>query len=146
MTKEVIVSICGLQSGPETDGEPIEMITAGEYFYKNGKHYLLYEESIEGESAVNKNRIKFMPGYMELHKTGIVNVHMVFEEYKKNMANYAIPFGSFAMGIDTKSVKIEEKEDLIEVKAEYVLELNEEYVADCDIKITVTPKGKFSLS
>ena len=39
MTKDVIVTICGLQNGPETDGEPIEMIVAGEYFYKNNKHY-----------------------------------------------------------------------------------------------------------
>ena len=37
MTKEVIVSIRGLQNGPETDGEPIEMIVSGEYFYKNEK-------------------------------------------------------------------------------------------------------------
>ena len=38
MTKDVIITICGLQAGPETDGEPIEMITTGEYFYKNNKH------------------------------------------------------------------------------------------------------------
>ena len=35
MTKEVIITICGIQSGPDTDGEPIELITSGTYFYKN---------------------------------------------------------------------------------------------------------------
>ena len=35
MTKEVIITIKGLQAGPDSDGEPIEMITTGEYFYKN---------------------------------------------------------------------------------------------------------------
>ena len=34
MTKDVIITICGLQAGPDTDGEPIEMIVTGEYFYK----------------------------------------------------------------------------------------------------------------
>ena len=48
MTKDVIIRICGLQAGPETDGEPIEMIVTGEYFYKNNKHYILYEEVVEG--------------------------------------------------------------------------------------------------
>ena len=40
MTKDVIVKIRGLQNGPETDGEPIEKIVAGEYFYKNNKPML----------------------------------------------------------------------------------------------------------
>ena len=35
MTKDIIITIRGLQAGPNTDGEPIEMITTGEYFYKN---------------------------------------------------------------------------------------------------------------
>ena len=80
MTKDVIITICGLQNGPETDGEPIEMIVTGEYFYKNNKHYILYDEVMEGESQVTKSRIKISTGQMELVKSGVVNVHMVFEE------------------------------------------------------------------
>ena len=83
MTKEVLITICGLQNGPDVDGEPIEMTTVGEYFYKNGKHYVLYEEVMEGESKPTKNRIKFAPGMLELTKNGVVNVHMLFEEHKK---------------------------------------------------------------
>ena len=79
MTKEVIITIRGLQAGPDTDGEPIEMIITGEYYYKNNKHYILYEEVMEGETATNKNRIKIAPGYMELVKSGLVIVHMLFE-------------------------------------------------------------------
>ena len=47
MTKEVIVTIRGLQNGPQTDGEPIEMMVVGEYFYRNNNHYILYEEVME---------------------------------------------------------------------------------------------------
>lgn len=140
MTKDVIITICGLQAGPDTDGEPIEMIVTGEYFYKNNKHYLLYEEVVEGETETNKNRIKFMPGYMELNKNGVVNVHMVFEENKKNITHYYTPYGSLILGIDAKSVTVDETEDFMEVKAEYALELNQEHVADCDIRITVQSK------
>ena len=60
MTKEVIVTICGLQNGPQTDGEPIEIMVAGEYFFKNNKHYILYEEVMEGETQPIKNRIKII--------------------------------------------------------------------------------------
>lgn len=145
MTRDVIITVCGLQVGPDADGEPIEMIVAGEYFYKNNKHYLLYEEVVEGEKETNKNRIKFMPGYMELNKSGAVSVHMIFEENKKNITHYYTPYGSLVIGIDAKQVSVEEKEDFMEIKVAYALEMNQEHAADCDIKITVQSKnsGKF---
>lgn len=144
MTKEVWIKIKGLQNGPQTDGEPaepIEMITAGEYFYKNNKHYVLYEEVMEGETKTTKNRIKAAPGMMELTKNGVVNVHMLFEEHKKNITHYYTPYGALTMGIDTKQVLIEEEEDRLQVTALYALEMNQEFVADCDIQITITSKG-----
>ena len=141
MTKEVIITICGLQNGPETDGEPIEMIVAGEYFYKNNKHYILYDEVMEGESQVTKNRIKISDGQMELTKSGVVNVHMVFEENVKNITQYYTPYGSLSMGIDGKKVEILESEHEIDVKIEYGMEMNQEFVADCNIAINVKSKG-----
>ena len=141
MTKDVIVTIRGLQAGPDSDGEPIEMITTGEYFYKNNKHYILYEEVMEGETATNKNRIKIAPGYMELTKSGLVSVHMLFEENKKNLTHYNTPYGSLLMGIEAKKVDIQETEDEINISVDYALELNEEHAADCDIQINIRSKG-----
>lgn len=141
MTKDVIIIICGLQNGPETDGEPIEMIVTGEYFYKNNKHYILYDEVMEGESQVTKNRIKISEGQMELTKSGVINVHMVFEENVKNITNYYTPYGNLTMGIDAKKVEIKETEHEIDVKVAYGLEMNQEFVADCNISINIKSKG-----
>ena len=141
MTKEVIVTIRGLQNGPETDGEPIEMVVVGEYFYKNNKHYILYEEVMEGESQVTKNRIKISNGQMELTKSGVVNVHMIFEENVKNVTNYYTPYGNLTMGIDGKKVEIKESEHEMDISVEYGLEMNQEFVADSQISINVKSKG-----
>ena len=141
MTKEVIISICGLQAGQDLDNEPIEMITTGEYFYKNGKHYLLYEEVMEGETQVTKNRIKVGPDYMELTKNGVVSVHMVFEKNKKNLTHYYTPYGSLMIGIDAKKVDIKETENQMDIEVDYALELNQEHAANCNIKISVKSKG-----
>ena len=141
MTKEVIITSCGLQNGPETDGEPIEMIVTGEYFYKNEKHYILYEEVMEGESQVTKNRIKISNGQMELTKHGVVNVNMVFEENVKNITQYYTPYGALSMGIEGKKVAIKEAEHEIDISVEYGMEMNGEFVADCDIAINVRSKG-----
>ena len=141
MTKEVIITIKGLQAGPDSDGEPIEMITTGEYFYKNNKHYILYEEVMEGETATNKNRVKIAPGHVELTKSGLVSVQMVFEENQKTVSHYNTPYGTLLMGIEAKTVSVQETEDEINVAITYALELNEEHAADCDIKINIRSKS-----
>lgn len=141
MTKDVIITICGLQAGPQTDGEPIEMITTGEYYNKNGKHYLLYEEVTEGENQTTKNRIKVTSDYMELTKNGVVSVHMVFEKNKKNITHYYTPYGSLMIGIDAKSVEVRETENEMDIEVNYALELNQEHAANCNIKINVKSKG-----
>ena len=141
MTKDVIITICGVQAGPEVDGEPIEMSTTGEYFFKNNKHYILYEEAIEGETKTNKNRIKLSPGKMEMTKSGMVSVHMLFEENAKNITHYYTPYGTLNMGIDTKKIIIEEMEDEMNIYVDYALEMNQEFVADCNISINVKSKG-----
>ena len=141
MTKDVLVTICGLQNGPETDGEPIEMTVAGEYFYKNNKHYILYDEVMEGETQVTKNRIKISEGQMELTKHGVVNVNMMFEEKVKHITQYYTPYGALSMAIDGKKVEIKETEHEIDVKIEYGMEMNGEFVGDCDISINVKSKG-----
>ena len=141
MTKEVLITICGLQAGPDTDGEPIEMITTGEYFYKNNKHYIIYEEAMEGETRTNKNRIKLSDKTMELHKSGMVSVKMLFEENKKNVTQYYTPYGALTMGIDTKKIEVTESEHEMHIAVDYVLEMNEEFVANCNITINVRSKG-----
>ena len=141
MTKDVIITICGLQNGPETDGEPIEMTVFGEYFYKNNKHYILYDEVMEGESQVTKNRIKISNGQMELTKSGVVNVNMLFEDGMKHITQYHTPYGSLRMGIDARKVEIQESEHEIYVSADYAMEMNDEFVADCHITIHAKSKG-----
>ena len=43
MNKEVIINISGLQLDAGTE-EPIELMTTGDYYLKNGKHYVIYDE------------------------------------------------------------------------------------------------------
>jgi uncharacterized beta-barrel protein YwiB (DUF1934 family) len=92
MTKDVLVSVAGLQF--EVDQEaPIEVITAGEYYFKNEKHFILFEEILEGHDGITKNTVKVSEKQIDIMKRGISNVHMIFEENQKNMTYYNTPFG-----------------------------------------------------
>ena len=100
MTKEVLLAIRGLQIAEDEQKDTVETISPGEYYFRNGKHFFLYEDVEEGQTKVTKNIIKVSKDYMELTKKGIVNVHMVFEKNKKNVTYYHTPYGSLLIGID----------------------------------------------
>ncbi len=141
MTKEVLLTLQGLQFDQrEEDADKIEMVTVGDYFKKNDRHYVVYEEVTEGFEQSTKNRLKFSDHMVELTRNGLVNVHMVFQENKKNMSNYNTPFGQILVGIDTKRISIEEKEDNIVVDVDYALDINYEFLSDCHIKIDIRSK------
>lgn len=122
MTKEVEVSILGLQVGAGAEEDRTENVVCGEYFRKGDSHYLFYEETVEGFSQPFRSRIKCKGKVLELTRQGLVDTHMIFEENRKHMTNYATPFGSLLLGIDTGKVLVEEQEDTICIAVEYALE------------------------
>lgn len=143
MTKDVLISLRGLQFDQnDLEGDKIETIVGGSYYQKNGKHYILYDEVTEGFSELTKNRIKFGEHSLELTRSGLVNVHMIFEENRKNMTSYYTPYGNILIGIDTKKIHITQESDRIAVNVDYALDVNYEYLADC--KITMDVRSKLS--
>ena len=149
MMQEVILTLQGLQFDQrEEDADKIETVTVGDYYKKNGKHYVIYEEVTEGFEQTTKNRLKFSENMVELSRSGLINMHMVFQENKKNLSNYNTPFGQILIGIDTKKIRIDEKENSIVVDVDYSLDVNYEFLSDCHIKISISSKenGSFSLS
>lgn len=141
MTKEVLVTISGLQMSTDSEEDSMELIIPGEYYYRNDKHYILYEESIEGHAEKTKNVIKFTDDYMEVTKKGPMSVHMVFEKSKKNVTYYYTPFGSLHIGIDAKKFDYILEEDNIHLDVKYALDINFEKVADCNIVVDVKPRN-----
>ena len=100
MTKDVLISVSGLQMGEEKP-EQIEVISKGNFYQKNGYSYVFYDEVIEGFDQRVRNMIKFKNGALHVQKKGIVNVNMAFEEEKKNNTCYTTPYGDIMIGIDT---------------------------------------------
>lgn len=143
MTKDILISIKGLQFESGSD-EAVEMIAPGEYFFRNGKHYVIYEEvaeSHDGEHDISKNTVKISKDQVEIMKKGGSNVHMVFEENQKNLTYYTTPFGQLLISIFTNHINIKEKEEVIEITLRYDLEINQSFVSDCEITIFIMAKN-----
>ncbi len=151
MTKEVLVRISGLQmavNDMENQGdEPIEIISAGNYFFKNGTHYIFFEEVAEGIPGNTKTQIKLRgKETLEVIKKGISNMHMVFERNKNNRCFYKTPFGELNLGICTSQIVVDEAEDNINIRVNYALDVNYEPLADCTIRINIKPRESSDFS
>ena len=141
MKKEVLISISGLQYELNSE-EPVEVISVGEYYCRNGKHYIIYDEmQMEDNShEVTKNTIKISENQVDIIKKGSSNVHMIFERNKKNVTFYNTPFGDLLIGTHTTSIKQSESEEEILVGLQYALDINSNHISDCDITIRITPR------
>lgn len=141
MNKDVLIHVRGLQMMETDDAqEPIEIVVPGQYYFRNGSHYLRYEEMLDDTAEITVNYIKMSPNGVEVRKQGQVNVHMVFEEGKKNKTFYNTPYGTLQMGISATGLELKESEDGIQMKVDYALDMNEEHVADCYLTVQAQSK------
>lgn len=142
MTKDVMISIRGLQFMENVQGEDVETVQQGEYYFKNGSHYLLFDEYVEGFREPAKNVMRFREKELSLTKRGLLNVQMFFDEGRKSLSQYRTPYGGIMIGLDTGRVEIMEMQDRIRLEVDYALEANYQYVADCRIVVEATEKGE----
>lgn len=150
MTKDVLVSISGKHidimndpaQGFETGDDSIEVVTPANYYCKNGKHYIIYDEVLEGMAGTIRNKIKITgTDSIEIMKSGVSNSHMIFEKNKKNQTYYRTPYGQMLIGVNTKNMEVSVNDDKINVRVDYELDVNHEPMADCKIKMNIISKG-----
>ena len=133
--------------GYETGDDAIEVVTPASYYCRNGKHYILYDEVLEGMAGTIKNKIKITgTDSLEIMKSGVSSSHMVFEKNKKNLTYYRTPYGQMLIGVNTRKMEINVDEDQIDILVDYELDVNHEPMADCKIKMNIMSKENSSFS
>lgn len=140
MTKDIILTISGMH---ETDGEsdaPVEIITPGQYYLKNGKHYILFDEVMEGLEGTIKSTIKISEKQVELLRSGVASTRMVFEKDQEHNMLYHTPMGPLAISVYTENIISEFKEDEMNLGISYSLKADEQVITESHIKINVCSK------
>ena len=78
---------------------------------------------------------------LEVIKKGVANSHMIFEKNQRHTCDYQTPFGNLNLGILTKRMSCKEEEDMLEITAEYNMDVDWEPMAKCMIRINVQPRS-----
>ena len=155
MKKDVLVSISGKHvdimddpvEGYEVGDDDIEVVTPASYYCRNGKHYILYDEVLEGMAGTIRNKIKISgTDCLEIMKSGVSSSHMIFERNRKNLTYYRTPYGQMLIGVNTRKMEISVGEDKIDVLVDYELDVNHEPMADCKIKMNIISKENSGFS
>ena len=145
MTKEILLSIAGLHLADGEDGN-IEVVTAGDYYNRGGKHYILYDEVTEGMDGHTSNVIKIGENSLEITKKGLMNTRLVVEKGKSHRTVYQTPFGDIELSLTGQELTVTETEERIDIRAEYVLAVNEENLTECTIEMNIRPREAGNLN
>lgn len=145
MTREILLSIAGLHLADGEDGN-IEVVTAGDYYNRGGKHYILYDEVTEGMDGHTSNVIKIGENSLEITKKGLLNTRLVVEKGKSHRTVYQTPFGDIELSLTGQELTVTETEERIDIRAEYVLAVNEENLSECTIEMNIRPREAGNLN
>lgn len=111
--------IVNLQDEPEV----MAIETEATYYHKDVRHYVYFEENVDGQFI--KNLYKFNQGQFYMSKQGGISVEMNLTMGEIARVQYKTPYGGIPMLVETKKLILEERDDLIRIKIEYTLSIQE---------------------
>ena len=123
MMKDVIISINSLFSFEEGEEQQMEFTTDGYYFYEDEVGCLSYEETEVTGLEGTRTSLFVMPDQVVVDREGTVTSRMVFKEGLKSAFQYATPFGSATMGINTRRIAQNMGESGGSVEIDYVVDM-----------------------
>lgn len=140
MTKEVIVSIKGLQDATDGDKDSVELVSYGKYEKEDSYHKVTYDEVDEEEQQITKVTLLANEEHVEIIRSGHTNVNMVFVNNQKTTSCYETPYGNLALGLYTNRIEFSETEELLEIELAYSLDMNNQPVSDNKVNIRISAK------
>lgn len=106
MEENVIISIRGSQLYEGQEADMTELVTEGVLRTAPGEGYTItYHETELTGLAGTTTSLHIEGPRVTLLREGSINSQMVFEVGRKHLSMYETPYGSLAIGIDTRRMK-----------------------------------------
>lgn len=141
VTKHVLITISGEHRIDGQAKEPVTTKTKGEYYFRNGRHFVRFTQSPAAESGADpvKNLFKFTPDCLEVIKSGGIESRMIFEKDRMNVVQYRTPSGILEMGMKATEIRLTEEPARIEICVDYELHAGGSKIQDSRVTIGVIP-------
>jgi uncharacterized beta-barrel protein YwiB (DUF1934 family) len=102
----VIVKVKGQQTDAAGETSRIEMVAEGRHYYRNGWHYVLYDDQLAEDKAAAATILKIAPDTMVLLRNGSVNQEQRFAAAQESRSVYRTPYGNLDLSVTTNTIDI----------------------------------------
>jgi len=145
MEKDVVISIRGIQQYEGTGRDVIELVTQGQLARRKGGYALTYQESeltgLEGTTTT----IQVEGEQVTLTRTGGFSAQMVFQEGRRHLSMYNTPYGTMAIGVNTRHLLAELDDRGGDIEVDYSIEVDHALAGRSVFQISVKESEGTSL-
>lgn len=128
--EEVLITLKSRQKTPDDD-ESTELMTTGHLEVKEGELTLSYEDTETTGYEGSVTRVTVKDGELvTVIRSGTASSNLIVEQGKKHFCLYETPFGTMTIGVQGKSVVLEQGVKSGRLKLSYQLDINASYLSD----------------
>lgn len=136
MEDNAMISLSTIQYAEEGE-DKIELVTKGRFAEKDGKYYIIYEESEVTGFEGTTTTIKVSKDKMTLTRRGRFNSRMEFVKGEKRLCNYPTPYGAIPVAVDPLLLEANLGSGGGTVDVTYLLDLSNQLYAKNQLKLKV---------
>lgn len=137
VTKDVIISILGLQEYEDINPDSIELTTNGTMTITPDRIHLTYMESELTGMAGTRTSFDIQPGRIRLTRTGTTISEMVFETGVRHLSLYNTPYGTLEIGVFSRAVESTLGEKGGEINVRYAIDIDHQLAGESNISLKV---------
>ncbi len=141
MSKNVIISVKGIQTDIEKDTNTLELITEGKYYQKGSNYYITYKESEVTGMLGTTTTLKVGDGIVSLMRFGKVNSQFVFQKGLKHISSYETEYGNYTIGVYADNVEISINDAGGEIRVGYQIEIDNHSTGRNDFYMLIREVG-----
>ena len=134
---KVIVKVHGEQTGADGETNAIEVVAEGRHYFKNGMHYVLYDDNMADEAI--STVLKIEPDRVHLTRSGAVTQEQHFMNGTESTSEYATPMGSLTLSVRTTNMEIAYGTVSGEIHVDYAMAINGMWQSDNSLSIEISP-------
>lgn len=141
---KVIVKVKGRQTDAVGEVSSVEMVAEGRHYFRNGKHYVLYnDEVMTGDSSSTETILKIAPDSLMLLRKGGINHEQFFALNKLSTSIYSTPYGKMQLEVKTDKINIEYGTVSGNIDVNYEMSINGTWQSknELNIEVNVADEG-----
>jgi uncharacterized beta-barrel protein YwiB (DUF1934 family) len=121
---KVIVKVISRQMDAAGEVNHIEMMAEGRHYYRNGKHYILYDDRTLGDHEKTSTVLKIAADSLLLMRKGEVVHEQFFAQKQESSSVYHTPYGEMDMLVRTNKLEIVYGNVSGNIDVDYTLAIN----------------------